>query len=241
MSKHLPKVPKAERLAEQSRAAYERSSAHMDRGLDAYNSMFKINLANRFRGRLLLILGAGAADTAANELRGQDVMAVSLNPMWGSKRFRRQHRPGTTEGMRVAANAQQLPFESGIFSGVIAGYSVPRHLPQEGRHYKALFREVHRVMAEDGVAFMAPIYSGLSVGNIILRNTLEQTVGPNGYKIVNPENNTLCIPKHLEQFTDDPLAMHLAALDDSFVTWHPTENQWYGLNGPWTGPESTGV
>ena len=235
------RVPKAERLAGQSRTTYEYSSAHMDRSLEAYNSMFKINLAKRFQGRLLLILGAGAADKAANGLREQDVMAVSLNPMWGSKPFRRQYRPGTTPGMRVAANAQQLPFESGIFGGVIAGYSVPKHLPCKMKHYKALFNEVYRVMADDGVALMAPIYSSLPAGNLILQNSLEQTVGPDGYRIVNPENNTLCIPKHSEQFTTEPLATHLAALEDPFVAWHSTENQWHNLNGPWTGPESTGV
>lgn len=94
------------------------------------------------------ILDLGAGDSPlAQELRGQGVIAVALDPAFAID------APSNAGGLSVAADGVRLPFPDGAFGAVVAVFSL-----QHIKDPEACLLEIARVIQDDGSLYCHPLW-----------------------------------------------------------------------------------
>jgi SAM-dependent methyltransferase len=145
-----------------------------DRGAADYGYMFGISMAEFFAGQLVLDLGSGSKGGLAASLAETDVRVVSLSPNTAGSHLKTVYRPDT-KYLPVSGLAQQLPFRSASFDGVVASWSVPMYLPRTHDHFAATFGEAQRVLRPEGIALFGPVDDGDVLQ--FTRRAIQRTVG----------------------------------------------------------------
>jgi SAM-dependent methyltransferase len=110
-------------------------------------------LADDVRGKRILIVGCGDANTTAlMAMKGAEVWAADLSLEAAKIQVRMAQSNGVEDKVHiVVCGAEELPFPQDFF-GIVFGTAILHHLPD---HLGAVSSEIRRVMKGDGYALFA--------------------------------------------------------------------------------------
>src|SRR5215203_4355335 len=135
------------------------------------------DLVRPARGGRYLDLGCSAGLYTRGLARDSEVVGIDISPSMLREAGRRARRTGTRPSF-VRANAQNLPFFDGAFSGAVCGGSL-----NEFKNPARVLRETHRVLQSGGrIAIM-----GILRANTRRGRRLQHLLSTGGIKFFDPE------------------------------------------------------
>ncbi|MFH1201034.1 MAG: class I SAM-dependent methyltransferase [bacterium] len=167
--------PYSDKNLKYAKKSIEHSLGYHDKGLEAYAFGLGIKSFKDFEGKKVLDLGAGAHLQFARGLERAGIKAdvVSFSPAFTDKIWLNYIRDRKESDKIVAGMGEELPFASEIFDRVMC-LDVVEHLHTRER-YLIFLKEITRVLAPNGVAYIAPtaeVWSDRSA-SIIPKHELE--------------------------------------------------------------------
>jgi cyclopropane fatty-acyl-phospholipid synthase-like methyltransferase len=133
------------------------AQGYLDKGLEAYSIGLGVESFENFEGMKVLDLGAAAHLQFARGLEKAGIRAdiVSFSPAFADKNWSDNIKNRKESDKVVAGMGEELPFADDTFDRVVC-LDVVEHLGTYER-YIVFLKEIARILAPNGVAYIAPI------------------------------------------------------------------------------------